>query len=513
MSLFRALNPATGEALEPGFTATSLAELEAAAARAAAAFDDYSQRGGAERGRFLRAIAAQLEARKPELVARAQLETALPAPRLENETARTCAQLRMFAALVEDGSWVDARLDFLDAVPAPGAPRKPDLRSLLRPLGPVAVFGASNFPIAFSVAGGDTASALAAGCPVLVKAHPAHPGASAVAADAIRAAVRECGLPEGVFALLYDAGIEIGAALVRHPAVRAVGFTGSQAAGRALMDLAAARPEPIPVYAEMGSTNPVFLLPEALAERGPAIAQGLHTSVTLGAGQFCTKPGLVMLEQTAAPAFAGQLAELLGQAAPFTLLTPGIARNYRSGAAARGTHPAVRTLTAPPPASGLAGAAAMLFQTDAAALTRHPELAEELFGPATVLVAHAGGEELLALARGLHGHLTATVHGTESDLRRHAALLRVLEQKVGRIVFNGYPTGVEVCDAMMHGGPYPASSSRETSVGAAAILRFTRRVCYQDAPEFLLPPDLRRDNPLRLRRRRDGQPENPPPSA
>ncbi|MGH9519616.1 MAG: aldehyde dehydrogenase family protein, partial [Terriglobales bacterium] len=307
-------------------------------------------------------------------------------------------------------------------------------------------------------------------------------------------------VPAGVFAILFDDGITLGQALVQHPAVKAVGFTGSLKGGRALMDLAGTRPEPIPVYAEMGSGNPVFLLPEALAQSQAAIAKDLAGSVTLGAGQFCTKPGVVFVHADQAKPFARDLAAALAATGPFTLLTAAIDRSFRAGAEARARAGAVEVKTP-------AASAALLLQTDAAALELNPALADELFGPATLLVVHASGDDLLRAAERLHGHLTATVHGTENDLRQHSPLLHVLERKVGRIVFNGYPTGVEVTDAMMHGGPYPASSSRETSVGTAAILRFTRRVCYQNAPEAVLPPELRNDNPLKIRRRRNGTPE------
>ena len=499
MSTFRAINPATGAALEPAYHATTLAELDQAAARARAAFPVFSRTSGQERGAFLRAIAVQLEARASELIARAGQETALPPARLQGETARTCSQLRLFAELIEEGSWVEARLD--RARERENAPRKPDLRSMLRPIGPVAVFGASNFPLAFSVAGGDTASALAAGNPVIVKAHPAHPGTSALAGEAIAAAVRESKLPEGVFSLVFDAGIEIGAALVEHPAIRAVGFTGSQAAGRHLMDLAAKRPEPIPVFAEMGSTNPVFILPRALATRGPEIARGLHGSVTLGAGQFCTKPGLVMFAPEQAAPFVEELQRLMSQPAPFTLLTPAIAQSYRAGAGKRSAHPAVEVLT-PPPGDATA---ALLLRTDAATLLQHPSLGEELFGPATLLVRHAGKDELLRLAASLHGHLTATVHAAEDDLREYAELIPLLATKVGRVLVNGFPTGVEVTHAMVHSGPYPAASFNETSVGTRAILRFARPVCFQDVPELALPPELHAANPLKIWRQLEGK--------
>ncbi|MGH9394643.1 MAG: aldehyde dehydrogenase (NADP(+)) [Terriglobales bacterium] len=503
---FKAHAPAGGAELEPVFHSAAAADVARAAELAATAFETYRRCGGKERGAFLRAIAAEIEARKAALIERAEAETALPAARLEGETARTCNQLRLFAELVEEGSWVDARLDSAQA--RAQGPRKPDLRSLLRPLGPVAVFGASNFPLAFSVAGGDTASALAAGCPVLVKAHPAHPGTSALAGEAVVAAARRSGMPAGVFALLFDAGIEIGAALVQHAAVRAVGFTGSLRAGRRLMDLAAARPAPIPVYAEMGSANPVFVLPRALAERGLEIAQGLHTSITQGAGQFCTKPGLLLLPAgDAATPLLLRLGELMAAPTRYTLLTAAIANAYAAGAAARRAQPAVQTLAAAQPALDCGS---LLMETSAAALLADPALAEELFGPAAVVVRHragAGGEaELLALARSLGGHLTATVHGTPEDLAENLELLRILEQRVGRIVINGFPTGVEVTSAMVHGGPYPATSLPSSSVGTRAITRFTRPLCYQDAPEAALPPELHAANPLGIWRLLDGHP-------
>lgn len=498
---FQARNPATGELLDPLFHSSSAADLEHAAAQAASAAPLYARRSGRERGAFLRAIAARIEAAAPQIVARAQLETALPAARLQGETARTTAQLRMFAELIEEGSWVDARLDA--AVEHSGAPRKPGLRSLLRPLGPVAVFGSSNFPLAFSVAGGDTASALAAGNPVIVKAHPAHPGTSALVADAIRAAIAATKMPEGVFALLFDAAIAVGAALVQHPAIRAVGFTGSLQGGRKLMDLAAARPEPIPVYAEMGSANPVFILPHALAERAAAIAAGLVQSVTLGAGQFCTKPGLVLVPQTPeGDSFLKATAEQMAAAPAFTLLTESIARSFRSGAAARAESPQVKTLAQPATPS----LSAWLFETSAGQLLQQPHLGEELFGPATLAVRHGGKDDLLRVARSLGGHLTATLHATDDDLRENAELIEVLSARVGRLVINGFPTGVAVTSAMVHGGPYPAASLPQSSVGTRAILRFVRPVCYQDMPDFALPDELKDANPLHIWRLKDGTP-------
>jgi len=504
---FYAVNPATGESLPTGFSTATPAEIELAAHLSFEAFAVYGRLPGKEKAALLRKIAAHIESLGEDLIERAHQETALPKPRLQGETARTCNQLRLFAQLVEEGSWVGARIDRAepDRKPAP----KPDLRSMLRPLGPVAVFGASNFPIAFSVAGGDTASALAAGNPVIVKAHPAHPGTSDLVGQAIRASVRDCGLPEGVFSLLFDGGTRVGVALVTHPLIKAVGFTGSHAAGRVLMDLAAARPEPIPFFGEMSSTNPVFILPRALRERGESIAAGLHASFTLGAGQFCTKPGLVFVPGgDSASTFVSKVKDLVRQSAQFQLLTPGIRSSYHSAIAKRKESAAVKPIA---DASALLPKAeipvgAVLFETDAAAFLSDSALAGEIFGPTTLLVRHSGREELLEVARGLEGHLTATLHGTEDDLRDFADLIAILETKVGRLVFNGFPTGVEVSHAMVHGGPYPATSDgRFTSVGSQAIFRFARPVCYQGFPDHAVPEELQDANPLAIWRMIDGQ--------
>lgn len=503
--VFHAVNPADGKQLPPAYHSATREELEDAARLAAEAFPVYSHLSGKARAAFLRSIATNIQAIAEPLVARAMLETGLPAGRLQGETARTCNQLRLFADLVEEGSWVGARID--PALPERKPLPRPDIRSMLRPLGPVAVFAASNFPIAFSVAGGDTASALAAGNPVIVKAHAAHPGASELVGQAVRAALTKQGLPEGVFSLLFDAGFEIGTALVKHPVIKAVGFTGSRSGGRALMAAAASRPEPIPVYAEMSSANPVFILPGAMRERGEQIAAGLHGSMTLGAGQFCTKPGLVLLaESEQSRQFARKLADLVAAPASFTLLTPGIQSAYARGVAARSRTGAAQKLAeGPAPAGEGCGAAAVIFQTDADKFLHDPTLAEELFGPSTLLINYSGRKQLLELARALEGHLTATLHGTEQDLLDHSDLVEILETKVGRVIFNGYPTGVEVCHAMVHGGPYPATSDgRTTSVGTLAILRFARPVCFQGFPQTALPPELQDANPLGLWRLVDG---------
>ncbi len=503
-----AADPKTGQKLEPGFIAASVEEVDLAARLAAEAFDIYKRISGRDRGAFLRKIAEKIEAIAGEIVERAMLETALPQARLQGETARTCGQLRLFAQVAEEGSWVNARIDHAEPERKP-AP-KPDICSMLRPLGPVVVFGASNFPLAFSVAGGDTASALAGGNTVIVKAHAAHPGTSELVGRAVQESVRECGLPEGVFSLLFGSGSQIGTALMKHPLVKAGGFTGSRTAGRILMDVAASRPEPIPFYAEMSSTNPVFILPGALRERGEAIAAGLHASFTLGAGQFCTKPGMVFLPQgSEATAFAGKLQQLVESSSPFHLLTKIIRSSYDSAISKRKADSAVKLVAEAPEcaAPGFAVGSA-LFETDAASF-RGSDLEAEIFGPTTLLVRHSSRDQILAIARSLEGHLTATIQGTEQDLREFTDLITILEGKVGRLVFNGFPTGVEVTHAMVHGGPYPSTSDgRSTSVGSQAIFRFTRLVCYQGFPDSALPDELKDANPLGIWRMIDGKTVN-----
>jgi NADP-dependent aldehyde dehydrogenase len=501
-----ATNPTNGEQLEPGFAAATSDEVERAAQLAHEAFPKYSQTSGRERAAFLRKIAVNIEENSVEIIERAEQETALPKARLQGETARTCGQLRLFAQLVEEGSWVGARLDRPDPDRKPLP--KPDLRSMLRPVGPVVVFGASNFPLAFSVAGGDTASALAAGNPVIVKAHSAHPGTGELVGQAVSKAVRESNLPEGVFSLLFGGGNQIGGTLMKHPLIKAGGFTGSRKAGRILMDICAARPEPIPFYAEMSSTNPVFILPGALRERGDAIASGLHASFTLGAGQFCTKPGMVFIpEGSDASAFVGKLQRSVEDSAPFHLLTGVIRSSYNTGLDSRKGKSGVKLVAEKSPADAESlSVGAALFETDAQWFFKDAELSEEIFGPATLLVTHSKHEEVLKIARELEGHLTATIHGTEQDLKDFAGLIAILEQKVGRLVFNAFPTGVEVSHAMVHGGPYPSTSDgRSTSVGTQAIFRFIRPVCYQGFPESVLPDALKNSNPLGIWRMVDGQ--------
>ena len=510
---FHAVNPQNGAELAPAYLSAGAAEVDQAAKLAAGAFETYSQASGKAKAAFLRRIADGFDAQREELAGRAHLETALPMPRLLGEVGRTSGQLRMFAGVVEEGSWVQARID--PALPERQPLPRPDLRSMLRPLGPVVVFGASNFPLAFSVAGGDTASALAAGCPVLVKAHPAHPGTSEIAAQIITDAVAAEGLHPGVFSMLFDAGIEVGAALVKHPLVRAVAFTGSLRAGRALMDLAATRPDPIPCFTEMSSGNPVFILPGAL-KKGPAeLAKGLFGSFTLGAGQFCTKPGIVLVPETAETgAFVDELKQLVATALPQTLLTQGIARGYRDAVASRAKQSGLLAKGSTPDALNACAAEVQLFEVDSQAflyetfqISEEVGLSEEIFGPNTLLV--MGNEiDMKLIARGLDGHLTATIFGDEDDLAANRELIWILERKAGRLIFNGFPTGVEVTHAMVHGGPYPSTSDpRFTSVGSLAIYRFARPVCFQGFPEAMLPPELQDANPLGIRRLRDGKAE------
>ncbi|HEX6880207.1 MAG TPA: aldehyde dehydrogenase (NADP(+)) [Terriglobales bacterium] len=492
---FTALEPATGQVLPGEFQKASSQDVEDAVKLAESASVALGNLGGKERGALFRAIAASIEGAGEAVIERAHRETALTVDRLRGELARTTNQLWLFASVCEEGSWVDARIDTAlpDRKPLP----RPDLRSMLRPLGPVVVFGASNFPLAFSVAGGDTASALAAGNPVIVKAHPAHPGTSELVGRAVIAALEKVGAPEGTFSLLFDDAIEVGQALVKHAGVKAVGFTGSHRGGRALMDLAASRPQPIPVFAEMSSTNPMFVLPEALRARSGEIAAGLVASFTLGVGQFCTKPGLVFVEAGAhGDSFVEKVVEAATKVSRGTLLTAGIAATYRSGV--KGRSGAIRLL-AGGGASQDCGAEPAVFETNLASLTQ--DLVEELFGPSVVIVRCNGAGEMLDFVSRMPGQLTATVHGTESDLIGSSELVRALQQRVGRVIFNGFPTGVEVSHAMVHGGTYPAvSDSRFTSVGTSAIRRFARPVCFQSFPDAALPIELQNANPRKILR-------------
>ena len=502
----KGVNPATGETLEPAFGGATQADVEAAAALAHEAFASYRALPYETRATFLEAIAEHIEAIGDDLIVRVMAETGLPRPRLEGERARTTGQLRLFASVLRDGGFLEARID--PALPERKPLPRPDLRLRNVPLGPVAVFGASNFPLAFSVAGGDTASALAAGCPVIVKAHPAHPGASELVGRAIQAAVASVGLHPGVFSMIHDSGYQVSQALVADPRVKAAGFTGSRRGGLALLAIAQGRPEPIPFYAEMSSINPVILLPEALKARGEKIAPDFVAALTLGAGQFCTNPGLILAidgpELDAFVAAAGQAVE----AAPAAvMLTPGICKAFAHGVAALTEASEVTTVArgVPGPDGSHTGRAA-LFSVAAKAFLANPHLHEEVFGAASVVVRCADQAELSHVIDALEGQLTIAIHLDEGDHALAGALLPALELKAGRILVNGFGTGVEVANAMVHGGPFPSTSDgRTTSVGTLAIARFLRPVSYQNLPEALLPAELKTDNPLGIARRVDGK--------
>ena len=499
----RAFDPARNADLEPAFGGGGAAEVARACELAEAAFDDYRHAPLETRAQFLEAIADNIIALGDTLIERAMAESALPKARLEGERARTVGQLRLFASLVREGRWLAATLDSAqpDRKPLP----RSDLRLQKIPVGPVAVFGASNFPLAFSVAGGDAASAFAAGCPVVVKSHPAHLGTSELVGRAVQKAVADSGLPEGTFSLVVGAGNAIGEALVAHPAIQAVGFTGSRRGGLALVDIAAKRPVPIPVFAEMSSINPVFALPGALAARGDTLAAAYVDSVTLGVGQFCTNPGLVIgLADSDLDDFIDNAATALEKKGTQTMLTAGIAAAYQDGVKHRDA--AAKRIATGEKSEASSGALPALYRVSAEEFLAKPQLAEEIFGPTSVIVVCGDEDEMILVARSLEGQLTATLLTEKDDVELARRLLPVLERKAGRILANGFPTGVEVSYAMVHGGPYPATSdSRSTSVGAMAIERFLRPVCYQDLPAALLPQALADDNPLLLWRLRDGQ--------
>jgi NADP-dependent aldehyde dehydrogenase len=487
---YHAVEAATGATLAPPFYAASLEDVDHACESAARAFDVFRGRSLEERAGLLETIAEHIAGCGDELIVRAMAETALPRPRLEGERARTIAQLRLFANVVRRGSWQTLRVD--TAQPE-RTPRRPDLRLRKIPLGPVAIFGASNFPLAFSVAGGDTAAALAAGCPVVVRGHPAHPGVGELVARAIATAVVDRGLPAGVFSYVTGPEHALGQALVANPHIKAVGFTGSRAGGLALCAVAAARAEPIPVYAEMSSVNPVFLLPRALEHGAETIATGFIASLTLGAGQFCTNPGLVFAVAGAGlDRFVAAAASALSSCGAEAMLSPAIERAYGEATAWLSRAHGVETGGRGHGASGPHQAQGALFVTDERTFRQNPRLAHEVFGPSAVLVRVEDLQSMLALVETLEGQLSATLHMQPEDYAFAASLIPALERKVGRIVTNGWPTGVEVAHAMVHGGPFPATSDgRTTSVGSLAIERFLRPVCYQDLPAELLPQVLR----------------------
>lgn len=496
----KAVNPATGLALEGDFFKANESLVNDALASAADAFQLYRSVNKDLKAAFLNAIADEIAGITDELVKRASAESGLPAARLQGEVGRTTGQLRLFANLVSEGSWVNAIIETAqpDRQPLP----KSDIRRMMIPIGPVVVFGASNFPLAFSVAGGDTASALASGCPVVVKAHPAHYGTSALVGEAIMKAVDKTNMPKGVFSLLYDDGYEIGSALVKHSLTKAVTFTGSFKGGMALVKLAEERESPIPVFAEMGSINPVIFLPEALQNQAEDLAKKYAASISLGAGQFCTNPGLMLaIESPALATFKTSLAKAIAEIPSATMLTSGIADNYYKLAAEVKNNEKASIL-------GISDVTnqdlenqsqAFVAELSAAEFIKNPKFREEIFGPYSLLVIAKDLSELEAAISSLGGQLTTTLMAGKDELKSYSSLINKLTDKTGRIILNGVPTGVEVCASMQHGGPFPATNdSRFTSVGSTAVYRFVRPLAYQDWQQDLLPDELKDGNPLNI---------------
>lgn len=480
-------------------------EVDNAVREAHLAFLSYKNLSGKKKAEFLNAIAEEIEALGHELVNAAMEETSLPEARILNERGRTTGHCRMFANLVSEGSWVEARVDTAipDRTPAP----KPDIRKLLVPIGPVVVFGAANFPLAYSTAGGDTASALAAGCPVIVKAHPAHAHTSELVASAIKKAIEKTGMPKGVFQHVHGAGFEVGQALVKHPLVKAVGFTGSLAGGKALFDTANKRPEPIPVFAEMSSINPVILLPDTLDREAEKTAEKLAGSITLGVGQFCTNPGLIIaIDNDGLALFIKTLSNTISNTAPGTMLHQGIADNYAKRSeqtlSQKGILKEGQSATTTSTKQGMP----LVASVPASEFLKNPLLAEEVFGPFSLVVKCKDVSELYSVINQLHGQLTASVFGDEPEISKHKNIVNILIEKAGRLILNGVPTGVEVCASMQHGGPFPSTTdSRFSSVGTDAIKRFARPVAFQSFPNALLPEELKDGNPLGIWRLRNNE--------
>ncbi|SFZ92023.1 NADP-dependent aldehyde dehydrogenase [Flaviramulus basaltis] len=500
---FVAINPSSGTELQTYFHEATSEEINEAVTKANEAFLVYGKKSGKEKADFLDAIAEEILNLGDSLIERCCAETGLPEGRITGERGRTMNQLKLFASVLREGSWVDARID--TAIPDRQPLPKPDIRSMQKPLGVVGVFGASNFPLAFSVAGGDTASALASGCSIIVKAHPSHPGTCELIAIAIQKAVEKTNMPNGTFSMLQGKSVAVGMAIVNHPLVKAIGFTGSNKGGVAIFNAANKRDEPIPVYAEMGSTNPVFILPNALKERGDEIAQGLTSSVTLGVGQFCTNPGIVFLNNDASVSgFQKKLSENFQQVDANTMLNSGIKSSFDSDV--KNLSNEIELLAQGKENNEGFKGSAHVFKTSAKNFLIEDYLEEEVFGPSTITITADSKEELLASAQKLKGHLTATLFATEQDLKNHTDLIEILEQKVGRLIINNFPTGVEVCHSMVHGGPFPATTnSRSTSVGTGAITRFTRPVCYQNFPQDLLSDELKDKNSLNIFRMINGE--------
>ncbi|MEL6922429.1 MAG: aldehyde dehydrogenase (NADP(+)) [Bacteroidota bacterium] len=503
--LMHAMNPATQQLIEGAFNVASPEEIDEAMQLATKAAHPFAQTSNAERAAFLNAIADEILALGDALVQRAMAESGLPEGRIIGERGRTMNQLRLFAKVVKEGSWVEASIDLAQPERTPFP--KADIRKMLVPVGPVVVFTASNFPLAFSTAGGDTASALAAGCPVVVKAHESHLGTNALVAYAIQNAAQKTGMPDGVFSSLNGTGPELGQALAKHSLTKSIAFTGSLRAGKALYDAAANRPDPIPVFAEMGSINPVVLLPDALQQRAGELAKTYAGSVTLGVGQFCTNPGLILgVQSEALDRFVDTLAAEIKNIAPATMLNEGVCNNYQKGLSTFVQMDGVQLEGESQTAAAAVQGKPVVCSTKGAYFMDHPTLHEEVFGPSTLVVRCADNTELLSVVQELEGQLTGTIMGESKELADYPELIAALQQKVGRLIFNSVPTGVEVCDSMQHGGPWPATTdSRFTSVGTGAIRRFARPVTWQSWPQALLPDALKDDNPLNIWRKLDGE--------
>jgi len=501
-SYTQGFNPKTGQALPGHFSNASYEEVNLAVEKSTKAFETYRKFSGQQKATFLHAIADEIEHLGDLLIDRCCADSGLPNGRIIGERGRTIGQLRMFANLISEGSWLEASIELADIEREPIP--KPDIRRMLVPLGPVVVFAASNFPLAFSTAGGDTTSALAGGNPVIVKAHSAHPGTSALIGSAIMKAAQNCGMPDGVFSLLHGSGKVVGQSLISHSGVKAAGFTGSQKAGRILFDLANKRSEPIPFFAEMGSVNPVLLLPTAL---NPNTVSMLSTSITMGAGQFCTKPGLILtLESDLLEQFIIDLSENLKEIVPGVMLTEKIWKAYYNDVISSLANQEVTVEIDFEDKKELNIAASMLVSVSGESFLKNSKLADEVFGPYSMVVKCKNTDQLNDVLSNLSGQLTGSVFGSEVEMLSFSLSIDQLEKKVGRLIFNGVPTGVEVCSSMQHGGPYPASSdSRFTSVGTMAIKRFVRPVAFQSWPDSQLPDELKNSNPLNIWRLINGE--------
>ncbi len=494
--LFQSYNAAEFKMLENYFFCATDDEINEAVSLAKSAYLAFKNISGVKKAQFLNSIAEEIPNLGDELIKTAMQESALPEGRIIGERGRTVNQLKMFAELLHEGSWVEAVIEVSDPnrTPIP----KPDLRKYREAVGPVVIFGASNFPLAFSTAGGDTASALAAGCPVIVKSHPSHPGTGELIASAIIRAANKTNMPNGVFSLLNDSGYNVGTQLVTHPEIKSVAFTGSFSGGKALLNLANNRKQPIPVFAEMGSTNPIFILPKIIEKDSESLAEGLANSITLGVGQFCTNPGLIVaIENTSLRILTNLLAKKIEKALPGKMLNKAIEKNYSDKRKKMLEAKGITIEGSAAEKSGLGNAT--LVSIDAETFISNPDLHEEVFGPFALIIKCKNIDEMTSVANKLDGQLTATFHAEQSELQEQLNLVTVVKNKVGRIIFNGFPTGVEVCSAMHHGGPYPATTdSRFTSVGTDAIKRFTRPICYQDWPQELLPDELKNSNHLNI---------------